>query len=106
MWKGLFEMIRPVDMQLAVPRTQELTQNNAQGRPELQQQQFAQQLNKRVEQENQTVNQTNKSEGQNVDKDGSNGGTGGKNRRKNGEKKDEKAKPKPYERSGLLDIKG
>ena len=77
--------IRPVDMSAAMPRAMEgsraIASENA--RPVVEQQQFAQQLQRSALQERTTVQNANKSEGQKVDKDGrGNSGGGGDRKRR------------------------
>lgn len=103
--------IRPVDLQVMLPRSTEVgkIQNNINNRPENQQQLFAQHLQRQVEHDQQHVIQTNKSEKQTVDKDGSN-----KNKQqarkkntndaKQDDQKNDKPKNSPYENKGMLDI--
>jgi hypothetical protein len=95
-----------MDMQLVVPRATELSA--AHNKPESQQQQFAMQLNRRIEQEERSVTQTNKSESETVDKDGSNKGGGGGKKKKDNKKGGEKElhPVDRYVKSGLLDIRG
>lgn len=97
--------IRPVDMQVMLPKSvevQKANQNDA-TRPQVQHQQFAQQIQKNVEHERQTIIQANKPEGGKVDKDGRGpGGDNPHNRRK--QNKDEKGKDAQKERTSMLDI--
>lgn len=100
--------IRPVDLQVILPKSPEISQihNNINNRPENQQQVFAQHLQKQVEHNQQQVLQTNKSEKQNVDKDGSN-----KNKQQAKKKDEDEAKNKngkgknpPSGGRGMVDI--
>lgn len=98
--------IRPVDMQIMMPRSVEVqkTNQNETMRPQAQHQQFAQQVQKNVEIERQTVMQSNKAE---VDKDGKgNSGQNARQRRQRGSEKDARAKENAArtEKTSMLDI--
>jgi len=79
--------LRPVDMQIILPRAQEIARiSNQDGvRSETQNNQFAQQFQKVVSQEGQTVSSTHETAHQaSVDKDGRNGDTyQGRNKKRN-----------------------
>jgi ribosomal protein L12E/L44/L45/RPP1/RPP2 len=102
-------MIRPVDFQMVIPKSQELTQTlNSTNRQEIQQQMFAQQLLKQVEKEKDTVSQAKKGENQTVDKDGSNKNQTEEEKKKEKKKKEEEREKmeRLYGKTGLLDIRG
>lgn len=100
--------IRPVDLQVMLPKSSEVAQihNNISNRPESQQQLFAQHLQKQVEHNQQQVLQTNKSERQNVDKDGSNKNKQPAKKKNEDDSKDKGNKNKnfPYDNKGMVDI--
>jgi len=100
--------MQPINMQLTVPRSQEVVQMNNNARPDAQQQMFQQHLVKQTEAENQTVTDAKKSENQTVNKDGKNGNAARQNKKGKNDKSDEKenGKQKQAYRTGLLDIKG
>ena len=103
--------IRPVDMQVLLPRSSEVNRitNNDNKGSESQQQQFAQMLTKQTEHEQQQVVSAFRSENPNVDKDGSNkNGQNARNRKKQSGAKEEEdvraQKNAVYSSKGILDI--
>lgn len=103
-------MVRPIDLQGAVPNSYEVGRmGSAEAlRPELLQQQFSRQLNKEIRHDEQFVRESNKSEQSQIDKDGKN------NRRNNGEESSRKknnknpaaaAALKEYKSTSMLDIR-
>jgi len=103
--------IRPVDMQVLLPRSSEVNRitNNDNKGPESQQQQFAQMLTKQAEQAQQQVVSAMRSENPNVDKDGSNkDGREERARKKKGNAKEEEdvraQKNVVYSSKGIVDI--
>jgi len=104
--------IRPVDLQVLLPRSAEVSRiaNNENGRPEAQQQQFAQALQKQAAHEQRQVVQAAKSDKQPIDKDGPNRGKQQKKDKpkpKSGEMMDEDVRAQKnavYENKGIVDI--
>ncbi|MCL2702283.1 MAG: hypothetical protein FWE91_01575 [Defluviitaleaceae bacterium] len=101
--------IRPIDMQLVMPKAMETSRTAAaeNARPANEQQQFAQQLQRNTVQEQQSVIRSNRTEGQNVDKDGRGNSGGGNSRRRKRQHGDENGQ-KPDDghtvKKSLLDI--
>jgi len=100
--------IRPVDLQVMLPRSAEVNRinNNENNRPEAQQQQFAQMLQKKTEQDQQQVVSTFKADKNAVDKDGSNkNGRDGSKKQQKKDGEDVRAQVNAvYENKGILDI--
>ena len=71
--------IRPIEMQSMVQKASEIyrANTNENQRPEVIEQQFAQQLHKQIQQSEQQAQNPNKSENADVDKDGKGKGAGG-----------------------------
>lgn len=99
--------IRPVDMQVMMPRMMETSRVNAHenARPMAESQQFAQQMQKNVVQEQQRVISAHRPEGQKVDKDGrGNSGGGGGGRRRRGQNGDDEKEAGQSAKRSLLDM--
>lgn len=91
--------IRPVDMQVLVPRSSEVLKQDtaAGGRAGAEQQVFANVLQRRAELNSTRIQENEGAEQNGVDKDGRNGGGSGSHKRKNKQKGESKAKePNPY----------
>jgi len=102
--------IRPVDMQVLLPRSSEVNRitNNDNKGSEAQQQQFAQMLTKQAEHEQQQIISAFRSENPTVDKDGSNKNGREGNKKKKGNQKEEEdvrvQKNAVYSSKGIVDI--
>lgn len=66
--------IRPVDLQVSLPKSLEITKadNNLSQRPDAQQQEFSELFQRKTEQANKQVIESNETEKSNIDKDGKN----------------------------------
>lgn len=98
--------IRPVDLQVLIHKSSEVHRVQAPDshRPEVAQQQFAQQMQKELELADQQVVQSHKSEGNNVDKDGK----GNSSEYKGKKKRDKRGKTEEKDNKqslSLLDLK-
>ena len=98
--------IRPVDLQVLIPRSAEVnkTESPESRRPEVMNQLFANTLQKRVEQDQQQVLQTYRPEQDAVDKDGSNKNNQEKNKKKNRKTAQELSKTRKATSTSMIDI--
>ena len=97
--------IRPVDMQVLLPKSTEVSSQNNH-RPETQQQQFTEHMNKQLEHANRSVIQTSKSdEKNNINKDGRNKDEqSSKDKKKNAPRNREKSGEKKNSSSTMFDV--
>ncbi len=98
--------IRPVDMQVIVPKTSEIAhlRQIEEAKHGLNQHQFADQMEKGVQRETQTVIQTHKTEKEMINKDGRNN-SGSNSKKKDAKKNKDDKKKETKIGSGLFDIK-
>ena len=98
--------IRPVDMQMMIPRSTEVTRTEHVDarRPEVMHQQFAAALQKKVEQDQQQVLMTNRPEQDGVDKDGSNKNKQERNKKDAKRQAQEMEKLKKSVSTSMIDI--
>ena len=85
-------MLRPIDMAITVQHAADAARagtNQAQGRPEVAQQQFTDRLEKQVKMQEKQVQSTNESENSNVNPDRQGHGGGYQPNKKKGQKKQE-----------------
>ncbi|NLK20789.1 MAG: hypothetical protein GX308_01610 [Epulopiscium sp.] len=99
-------MIRPIDMQVIIPKTSEISrQHHGEAQKgEVEQHQFAQQMEKQVYQNQQQVVSSNKPEST-VNQDGRNKSQYQKNHSKKQKNKNQKDKKEDSTKSSIIDIR-